>query len=122
MSIERRLNIIRAQLNLLEMDLARGKYYDGRVDVDRHADAISPNVPEGYDTVLGYLAYHHPDVLDTFDYRDPCQTTRDGYKLMHLARIEGAPVIWVEAPPCLREAGIDRIRAYPVEVLAKRGW
>jgi hypothetical protein len=49
----------------------------------RHADCVSPDVPAGFDTVLGYLAKCHPDVLDTFDYAEPSATQRDGFWLMH---------------------------------------
>lgn len=90
------------------------------LQVDRHRDAISPYVPQGYDTVLGYLAKHHPDVLDHVDYYDPSVTTRDGWKMSHLCTRKGARVVYVDAPPCLQSAGIERVRAYPIALLATR--
>lgn len=84
-------------------------------------DCITPTVPEGYDTVLGWLAKHHPDVLVLMgDVADPQATVRDGWKLAHWCKRFGLPVLWVEAPPVLRERGIERVRAYPVSLLAKR--
>ena len=85
----------------------------------RHKDAVTPDVPEGYDTILGFLAKRHPDVLDTFDYRDATLTVRDGFKLAHMDNKLGTPV-YVEAPSCLRAAGIERVRAYPVALLQQR--
>src|SRR5512139_3933002 len=78
----------------------------------RHVDAITPNVLEGYDTILGYLAKNHPDILDTFDYRVPEATQRDGFKLSHMARIVGEDQRYVDAPRCLWTEGITRVRAY----------
>lgn len=85
------------------------------------ADCITENVPEGYDTVLGYLAKHHPDVLVLMgDYADPQATVRDGFKLAHWCKKQGCPVLWVKAPPVLAERGVDKVRAYPLSLLAKR--
>lgn len=86
----------------------------------RHWDAITPNVPEGYDTILGYLAKHHADVLDQLTYSDPRVTVRDGYKLAHLARKANVPVIYVPAPECLSSQGFKTVRAYPLEILEQR--
>lgn len=105
---------------------------DGLIDPDpslstRHAShraAITPDVPQGYDTVLGYLAKYHPDVLDHVDYYDPTVTQRDGWKLSHQVATRALGGNWdcvyVDAPPCLRLSNIERVRAYPVELLAKR--
>lgn len=87
----------------------------------KHEDAISYNMPEGYDTVLGYLAKNHPDVLDLIDYYDPEATQRDGWKLSHMVnRTAGAQVVYVEAPKCLQTKGIFTVRAYPVSLLQQR--
>jgi hypothetical protein len=86
----------------------------------RFADCMSPNVPGGYDTVLGYLAKHHPDVLDQFDYTDPQATQRDGFWLSHRVRKRGGLPVQVMAPMCLRRAGIETVNAYPLDLLAKR--
>lgn len=77
-------------------------------------------VPEGYQTVLGYLAIHHPDVLETVDCTDPEATQRDGFKLSHWCKQEGHGQMYVNAPPVLQERGIRHVRAYPVELLERR--
>ena len=80
---------------------------------------ISPDVPVGYNTIVGYLAENHPEVLDLM----PCVvsgTIHDGYWLTHQANRAGLPVAKVAAPVPFREAGIDQINAYPVALLAKR--
>jgi hypothetical protein len=82
-----------------------------------HPECISP-VPEGYDTVLGFLAKYHADALECFDYTDPATTQRDGWWLSHRSR--NCVPWYVPAPPVLREQGIERVRAYPVELLHKR--
>src|SRR5262249_15126560 len=46
-----------------------------------YADCITPDVPQGHDTVLGYLARHHADVLDLIDPLNPNDTVRDGWWL-----------------------------------------
>jgi hypothetical protein len=85
-------------------------------------DCITPSVPEGFDTVLGWLAKHHPDVLVLLgDVSDPQATVRDGWRLAHWCKREGKPVLWVEAPAVLQERGIEKVRAYPVSLL-KRRW
>ena len=86
----------------------------------KHADCISPDVPEGHDTVLGYLAKYRPDVLDLFDYADPQWTIRDGYWLMHRARERNLGPVWVDAPPVFQRAGIFQVCAWPLGLLAKR--
>lgn len=83
---------------------------------ERHLDCVSRNVPEGYDTVLGYLARCHPEVLDLMDYTQPDTTARDGFWLAHrFKRCE-----YVPAPPVLRTKGIMRVRCWPIELLEQR--
>lgn len=86
----------------------------------RHRTCITRDLPPGYDTVLGYLAKYHPECLDAFDYGDPTITQRDGFWLAHRAKEAGLTPVWVEAPAILQERDIPRVRAYPVELLAKR--
>lgn len=85
----------------------------------RHLDALSPNVPEGFETVLGYLARNRPDLLDLGDWRDPGVTALDGYWLTHRSQAQSC---WVTAPPALEARGIRNVRAYPVALLAQRFW
>lgn len=91
------------------------------VDADQ-AQYISPiplNMPEPYDTVLGYLARHVPEALN-FDAWDPELTKRDGYWLCHRARERGIEVIKVPAPGVMMEQGIRTVNAYPVSLLQER--
>lgn len=85
-----------------------------------YADCITPNVPQGHDTVLGYLARHHADVLDLIDHDQPWTTARDGWWLAHQAMRRGLEPIYVDAPPVLQRAGIFQVRAWPLDLLEKR--
>jgi hypothetical protein len=86
----------------------------------RHADAISNKVPPGHDTILGYLAKHQPEILDTVDYADPEVTKRDGWALAHACRRKGLRAVYTPAPAALKRRGILVVRAYPVELLEAR--
>lgn len=80
---------------------------------------ITPGVPEGYDTVLGYLGKTHPEVLDLME--DPISGTQhDGFWLQHRSARLGRGTIKVEAPAPLLEAGIQVVNAYPVDLLRER--
>jgi hypothetical protein len=83
---------------------------------ERHLECLSRNVPEGYDTVLGYLAKCRPDMLDLMDYEVPETTARDGFWLAHRYK----KCDYVPAPPVLRKKGIMRVRCWPVGLLAER--
>jgi hypothetical protein len=106
---------------LLEIDRTKRKLASLHdILTTAYEDCLTP-VPEGFDTVLGYLARYHPDVLAVMgDYADPQVTVRDGFKLAHMAKRYGCTVLWVEAPPALKAQGIDKVRAYPLSLLAKR--
>lgn len=79
----------------------------------------SPDVPIGYNTVIGYLAETHPEMIDLMD--DPISgTARDGYWLTHRASHRDLTVHKVVAPAPFKEMGIDLLNAYPVELLAER--
>lgn len=83
---------------------------------ERHLECLSRNVPDGYDTVLGYLARCHPEMLDLMDYAVPETTARDGFWLAHRHK----RCDYVPAPPVLRQRGIMRVRCWPVGLLAER--
>ncbi len=84
-----------------------------------YKDAISPGVPKGYDTVLGFLAKYRSGVLDDIgdDWRNPRETLRDG--MWCAARAKGKE-IWVKACPAMKARGIEKLRAYPLEILKER--
>ncbi|MEY9719252.1 hypothetical protein ABIA22_001742 [Sinorhizobium fredii] len=80
---------------------------------------MSPDVPKGYNTVVGFLAETHPEVLDLMD--DPVSgTARDGYWLTHRANRTGRTVHKVDAPAPFKDMGIDELNAYPLDLLAER--
>jgi hypothetical protein len=83
----------------------------------RFADCLSRGVPEGRDTVLGYLAKHHPEMLELIDYDVPEATARDGFWLAHRAHEQA---VFCPAPPVLRAKGIMRVRAWTVALLSQR--
>jgi hypothetical protein len=84
------------------------------------AQYMSP-CPEGYDTVLGYLAKNHPADLEFMD-TDPEATVRDGFWLTARAKAKGIKMCKVLAPEVLRKQGrhIEMVNAYPVSLLAER--
>jgi hypothetical protein len=68
----------------------------------------SPDVPAGFDTVLGYFSKNMPGAFELMD--DPIiGTLRDGHWLVK-----------VPAPSSLMEMGINELNAYPVELLEER--
>jgi hypothetical protein len=85
-----------------------------------YADCISTDVPPGHDTILGYLARHHADVLDMINPSEPADTVRDGFKLAAWCKQEGLAPRYVTAPPILARQGIFTIRAYPLNLLQRR--
>lgn len=79
----------------------------------------SPGLPEGFNTVLGYLAEVNPEALDLMG--DPvADTQRDGYWLKHQASRRDIQIVSVEAPAPLKDVGIETVNAYPIELLRKR--
>lgn len=84
------------------------------------AGYLSPDVPAGWQTVLGYLATYQPLLLDTLDCSYPETTQRDGFKLSHWCRREGYSVRRVLAPPVMAAMGVCEVRVYPLSLLERR--
>jgi hypothetical protein len=80
------------------------------------AEYIVP-VPDGYDTVVGYLAKRGSSAMFGTPSEIIERTQRDGFWLKHRT---GNDYYTVPAPKPLRSLGIARINAYPVELLANR--
>lgn len=90
-----------------------------RAGIDRPMAYLSPNIPAGYDTVLGYLVKHNPEALALI--QDPAvDTQRDGFWLTRRTRLYGKEPAKVTAPTVLRSQGIETVNAYPVELLELR--
>ena len=89
-------------------------------------DAVTPtnpyasaNVPEGYDTVLGYFSKTDPEALDLLS--DPVvDTLRDDHWLLHQANRREIRVAKVSAPAAMKEFGIEMINTYPLALLKER--
>lgn len=76
----------------------------------------SPNVPAGYETVLGYLARHRDDRLSA----DPASTQRDGFWLSSQCAKRGIVSVKVIAPHVFKAHGIHHVNAYPVSLVEER--
>lgn len=74
--------------------------------------------PEGYDTVLGYMARHFPDHVGICAEAE--DTLRDGFWLTHRCRERGLDAVRVSAPQCLQAQGIATVKAYPINLLRER--
>lgn len=83
-----------------------------------HPEYIS-SVPEGYDTVLGYIAKNNPEMI-AFDMWDAEATQRDGFWCKHECNRRDLPICKVVAPGILQDQGITLVNAYPVVVLRSR--
>lgn len=82
-------------------------------------DFKSPGVPEGYETVVGYLSQYETRVWELMDHYAEA-TQRDGWWLMHKARERKLNVFKVQACPWLVRQGIFEVNAYPIALLIER--
>lgn len=88
-------------------------------EVYQYLSHFLTETPEGFDTVLGWLAKNNPEALMLM--QDPIfDTRRDGFWLMHKAEQEGCKVKKVSAPPIMAEEGIPTVNAYPNALLERR--
>jgi len=85
----------------------------------RVADYLSPYVPLGYDSVLGWLVKNDPLALSMLD-ETPDATVADGWWCCHRTKRLGMKPVKVPAPAFLVRMGIFQVNTYPVEVLAER--
>lgn len=83
------------------------------------ADYITPRVPPGYDTILGYLATTSPEMLELME-EPVADTCRDGWWLRHRCRERGDEPIKVMAPRVCQDRGIEVVNAYPLDLLERR--
>lgn len=80
---------------------------------------VSPDVPDGYDTVLGYLAKTQKGILRSMD--EPVLSTyRDSLWLVSQASMRKIATVYVEAPEASKMLGFDKVMAFPVELLEER--
>lgn len=83
------------------------------------APYLSSGVPEGYQTVLGWLAENNPEALDLL--YDPIMDTHvDDRWLLKQARLRGYTTAQVQASQVERLAGIMGVTAYPLTLILER--
>lgn len=77
----------------------------------------SPNVPEGYNTVYGYMETVNPGLLDVV--RQPLKVAynREQRALRALANRRKLPLCKVVAPLALQDEGVEAVIAYPINLL-----
>jgi len=79
------------------------------------SDFKSEDVPDGYDTIVHYLAVNAKAYLNTLD--DPFRgTTRLGFKMIAYCKNLNYEVVKVSSPEEFKK-WTDTINAYPVEAL-----
>ena len=107
------------KLHLMFKDLERFFQSDNGCVMNDQADIFgSPCVP-GYDTVVGYLAKYHPEMIDLLS--DPiADTRRDGILLARECKRKGRDVHKVDAPTIFQDEGIATLNSYPVDLLKVR--
>ncbi len=69
------------------------------------------DMPETYDTIIGFLAKRGMFLPN------PEDTQRHGWKMARAAERDNRQVIRVPAPFVLQEQGIERVNAYPIDLL-----
>jgi hypothetical protein len=79
----------------------------------------SPGVPEGWNTVLGYLVDTNPEAMRFMD-EDAEATQRCGWWLSARCKRLGITPIKVMAPSILLKQGIFEVNAYPHDLLEAR--
>lgn len=113
--------LLDAQLNA---SCAHSDAKDDWVECDEMGDEerrsyLSPDCPEGYETVVGYLARFNPWAIRC-GLADPEATQRDGFWLKHRSSERGIAVVKVKAPAAFAADGIEHVNAYPVSLLQER--
>lgn len=83
------------------------------------AGYTSPDRPEGWFSVWGFLAQRHPEILFGLG-DDPESLIKDEAWLDRRMEALARSIRWLEAPPAIRARGINRVKAYPVDLLEER--
>lgn len=78
---------------------------------------ISPNVPKGYNTVLGYIEEGNPGFPDEMFKLNASSFQRDERKMRAVASRRKIPICRVTAPIALQEQGVETVIAYPVNLI-----
>lgn len=79
-------------------------------------ELISPDTPEGYETIAGWWATREQDALDMLS--DPIATIFDDEEaLITIADQRGILWKWCSAPPALRRMGFTVSKSFPLELV-----
>lgn len=112
-------------------DAAVRKHIDGILREAKKLDAASvvfsvppspyrsPNVPAGYNTVLGYLAETNPNIFLIVKEPEKQWETEELW-LQHQAHSRSVPLYKVDACPYLKKVGHVHSFAYPTSLLKER--
>lgn len=107
------------KLRLMHGDLERFLNADNGGPSADGSHLFASDCPPGYDTVVGYLAKYHPDMLDLL--ADPiADTRRDGILLNRECKKLGRDVVKVDAPTIFQEEGVATLNSFPIEMLKVR--
>lgn len=108
-----------ALLDFYKAMLADTTIAEGAVKDIKVSDYRSPNLPDGYDTVLGYLATHEPFLLSVMEeYAEA--TEMDDWWLTGRCKSAGIEPVKVPASLLLVREGVFEINSYPLEFLRER--
>ena len=86
-----------------------------------HYTSPKGNRPEGWFTVMEYIAAHRPDLLDMWD-DVAVESSHYGIKASRLMRERGEKPVHVDAPECFSEEHRDHFQyvyTYPLAVLKR---
>jgi len=109
----------RAKLVLMRRDLEKFLDASNGKEMDSEYVVFESVCVPFYDTVVGYLAKYHPDMIDLLS--DPiADTRRDAILLSRECKREGLEVHRVDAPQIFQDEGIASLNSYPVELLKRR--
>lgn len=74
-------------------------------------------VPPGFDTAYAYFSRANPEAFEWLE--DPETAIADGAhpELFAMAKLHRFATIEVEAPSALKRRGIDKVAAFPMELL-----
>lgn len=82
-------------------------------------DAYGSACPDGYDTVIGWLAKNKPHIVELMS--DPVHDTMaDGRLLAKTCKDRGIEAVKVDAPLIFVKEGFHVINSYPIRLLEER--
>jgi hypothetical protein len=87
-----------------------------RLDIARLSDLITPDMPDGFQTIPGWWATMESEAIPLL--RDPMLTFySDANALEAKCAQDGIECEWAMAPRAFRKLGLDTVRAFPTALL-----